>query len=716
MKKIININLSGRVIPIEDAAYESLQDYIDSLRRYFAQEEGRDEIINDIESRVAELMNDKVKKGAPAITEADMSEIINTMGRVEDFEQEEPHESSSFSAGAKASGAQAAAESAPIADVKPRGRLYRDASDKILGGVSSGIANYFGIDPAIVRILFVLLTFGAGMSILVYILLWIVLPARQLEPTLKKRLFRNPDDRILGGVAGGIGAYFNKDAWTIRLIFLAPLLLNMFFAILNGLFFAWHRDVFPNFVLGSFTGTFILTYIILWIILPIAKSAFDKMEMRGENVDVNRIRQNVKDKAQAFFNEEVKPSATNLGKRAREFAGTRGKSFAAEVGQSARPIASGAGRAIGILFKVILLGFGGLMAFIFFILLVSVLFGGMGEFANNFLLDGFRQKFLAWSSVLLLFGVPLIGLLTWIIRRLMKVRSHNRYLGWTFGGLWLIGIILGGLFAASMVKSWRTYAKVSEAVTLPAAPASIVVAANDPEIETTRSFDFFDPGDDMHVIGDTLRVDEVRVRFEKSKDSQYHVTVWRYSAGRSTVESRQRAQAIGYNTTITDSVLNINSYLSVTDQQKYRGQKVLVTVQVPVGKTVRLDRSLEHRIQVTSREDGNRYYWRREHDLDWDDDSWFDWTSGVNYVMTADGTLVDPAKPKEKSTEGVYEYGEEERADSAARTIDTPQNNIDTNRRNRATQQRNRRTAETEAAAVQQSTAFLATPVFSLLF
>ena len=61
MKKIININLSGRVIPIEDSAYESLQRYIESLRRYFAKEESRDEIINDIESRIAELMNDKIK-------------------------------------------------------------------------------------------------------------------------------------------------------------------------------------------------------------------------------------------------------------------------------------------------------------------------------------------------------------------------------------------------------------------------------------------------------------------------------------------------------------------------------------------------------------------------------------------------------------------------------------------------------------------------------
>ena len=86
MKKIININLSGRVIPIEDSAYEKLQGYIESLRRYFSHEEGRDEIINDIESRIAELMNEKVRKGAACVTDADIDEIIASMGRPEDFD------------------------------------------------------------------------------------------------------------------------------------------------------------------------------------------------------------------------------------------------------------------------------------------------------------------------------------------------------------------------------------------------------------------------------------------------------------------------------------------------------------------------------------------------------------------------------------------------------------------------------------------------------
>src|SRR6476661_9320763 len=125
MKKIININLSGRVVPIEDSAYESLQRYIESLRRYFANEEGRDEIINDIESRIAELMSDKIKKGAASITDADVDEIIHSMGRIEDFEEAAATDETRTSAGTKtAAGAQ---QQQQQQTGKRRGRLYRDS-------------------------------------------------------------------------------------------------------------------------------------------------------------------------------------------------------------------------------------------------------------------------------------------------------------------------------------------------------------------------------------------------------------------------------------------------------------------------------------------------------------------------------------------------------------------------------------------------------------
>ncbi|HVK98124.1 MAG TPA: PspC domain-containing protein, partial [Flavisolibacter sp.] len=452
MKKIININFSGRVIPIEDSAYESLQRYIDSLRRYFINEEGRDEIINDIESRIAELMFDKIKKGSPAITDADMDSIIQSMGRVEDFERSE--------AAASANEYTNTTEGATGTNTETNqkrfsGRLYRDSSDKILGGVCSGIANYFHVDPAIVRLLFALLVFGAGTGILIYILLWIILPAKPINATAKhlgKRFFRNPDDKILGGVAGGLAAYFNKEAWMFRLIFAAPLLLNIIFGILNGIFWAFHGNVFPNFFVGSFTGTFIITYIILWVVLPEAKTPYDKMEMRGEKVDVNTIKQNVQEGMSDLKNrmqnwgDEVKSSAQQFSEKAKTFA-NQGKTFASEVGETAKPIGSGLGNAIRIIFKAFFIFIAGSIAFGLFVLLIVLLFGGglaagsIKQDLLNFVLNGFWQHTFFWGTVIFFIVVPVVAFVTWIVRRILNIKSKRHYLAYIFGSLWFIGII-----------------------------------------------------------------------------------------------------------------------------------------------------------------------------------------------------------------------------------------------------------------------------------
>src|SRR6058998_2544510 len=89
MKKVININFQGRVVPIEETAYDILKQYVESLRRFFANEEGRDEIINDIEGRIAELFSETLKRGGTCITDDDVNAIIASMGRPEDFEAEE---------------------------------------------------------------------------------------------------------------------------------------------------------------------------------------------------------------------------------------------------------------------------------------------------------------------------------------------------------------------------------------------------------------------------------------------------------------------------------------------------------------------------------------------------------------------------------------------------------------------------------------------------
>jgi phage shock protein PspC (stress-responsive transcriptional regulator) len=729
MKKIININLSGRVIPIEDAAYDSLQKYIESLRRYFAHEEGRDEIINDIESRIAELMNDKVKKGAPAVTESDINEIITAMGRVEDFEEAEPITTASTST----EGA-TGAKSQPFSEMKlPRGRLYRDSADKMIGGVCSGIANYLNIDPALVRILFVLLTFGAGMSIVVYILLWIIIPKKSLDPVKAKRLFRNPDDRILGGVAGGIGAYFNKEPWMIRLIFAAPLLLNILFGIIRGVAFPFHGNPFPNFFIGSFTVTFFITYVILWIILPVAKGTYEKMEMRGEHVDVNKIRQNVKSEMENIktmtqsWGEEVKETAQNFSNQAKEFAGTTGKTFVTNAGEAARHAGTGAGYVIGLLFKIFIIFVLGCFALFFFFALLFFVFGGVGELANDFILEGAGQKFLAWTAAILILGVPMMALITWLVRRIMKVRTHNRYLGITFGTLWVLGIILGLSFAGTMVRSFRSAnGAPAEEISISQPKNKVTVMVPESEVAYTGEFGFFD--DDHNdrgwdIVNDSLRISDVELQVAKSEDSLYHVTIWKFSRGRNRGEAEQKAKQISYAVTSMDSVINLANGFGISKNTKFRGQKVVVSIRVPVGKMIRFDPSVRERLNqwhLRLREGNDRYRNRRSYDIDWDFEKMFDWKSDVDYLMNEDGELLDTSRPLEKNENGVYEYRKTE--DTLIDRDDNRDNRRDDLRDDRngvditpdTTPARPRRRAAQQKPAA-QSTAKIASPVFSLI-
>src|SRR5688572_13767212 len=129
MKKVININFQGRVVPIEETSFELLKQYTDSLRVYFANEDGRDEIINDIESRIGELFQERITKGSTCITDDDVNAIINNMGRPKDFADADSDQP-------KDRYAQRVQPSTEYAQSFFAGRrLYRDANNKIIGGV-----------------------------------------------------------------------------------------------------------------------------------------------------------------------------------------------------------------------------------------------------------------------------------------------------------------------------------------------------------------------------------------------------------------------------------------------------------------------------------------------------------------------------------------------------------------------------------------------------
>ncbi|HET9431352.1 MAG TPA: PspC domain-containing protein, partial [Chitinophagaceae bacterium] len=630
----------------------------------FAQEEGRDEIINDIESRIAELLHEKIRKGAAAITDQEVEEIALSMGRPEDFEAAETEgtESSQHSQAQQAQFAKS--------ERKQKGRLYRDSSDKFIGGVCSGIAAYLNVDPAIVRILFAIITFGGfGLGFLLYILLWIVLPARDLEGYTGKRLYRNPDDKIIGGVAGGLAAYFNQKSNTIRLIFAAPLLFSILLAIVRGFTWQYEFDLFPNILFGSLSSTFILAYIVLWIVLPEAHTNYEKMEMRGEKVDANTIRKNVqegmdniKDRMKGW-GEEVKESAQKLGSKASEFANTRGKTFATEVNESVRRSTGGLGHAIGVLFKVFFLFIAGSIAFGLFVALMVLVIGGVAWWGpvNDFLWTSNAQQVYAWGTVIFFFGVPLIGFITWLTRRILGVRSRHGYLGWTFGFLWTLGWIAGILLATSIAKDFRAYEHVDEPITIQQpANGRLIVAVSQPRLDYTGSFGWMDDDDEAgwDLSKDTLKLSTVRFDIDPSNDSMYHVTLKRYSYGKNGSEARERAESIQFSLRSMDSVLDLANGYGIGKDNKFRGQQVEVYIKVPIGKKIQFDQSVNDKLNPTNITIRRSYRRNRGVRVEVREDYWHQFRPGVDYIMGIDGNLRDVSG--NAISPDVYRYKDQE--------------------------------------------------------
>lgn len=163
MNKTISINLGGMLFNLEEAAYETLSAYLQQIRSYFRDSEGRDEILGDIESRIAELFGERLKN-KQVILESDVQEVIAIMGRAEEY------------AGEAETDDEDAAEGTPKPGTTGPRRLFRDPDDGIIAGVCSGVGHYFGIDPVWLRVAFLLAFIFGGSGLILYIVLWIAMP------------------------------------------------------------------------------------------------------------------------------------------------------------------------------------------------------------------------------------------------------------------------------------------------------------------------------------------------------------------------------------------------------------------------------------------------------------------------------------------------------------------------------------------------------------
>ena len=612
MKQVININFQGQVVPIEVTAFDILKQYTDSLNRYFANEEGKEEIINDIENRIGELFQERLKTGATCITEDDVNAIIKSMGRPEDFESED--------AGTTA-GAGPSAQ--PAYTVPPVGRkkLYRSENEKIIGGVCSGLANYLGIDVVIVRIIFLVLFFSFGFGLLPYIILWIAVPssATTVIGSPRKRLFRDTDDKIIGGVCSGIANYFSINVWIPRVLFLLPFV---------GFMTRWGRwdDDFFSF---TFSPGALVVYIILWLVIPEANTTSEKLEMKGEKVDMNTIKNSVMEEMKG-----MQQRAQKFGAEAKNFAAEKSAVVGAEMVPLARRSTRGIGDVIILLFKV----------FAYFIIgcialgIVAALFGfgiaaiGLFPIKDFVLNDGWQNAF-AWGTLIFFIAVPIIGIITWIIRRLAKIKTNRKMMRISFLAMWFLGLICFIGLITSVLKDFRSSSSINEEEIALVNPGiqklEVTTLSPDKKFYRNRWFRMepFSAIDD-----DTAYVRNVRIQIVKSNTDSFRVTMLRMANGRNRRAADTMLSTIKFNVAQADSLLVIDKGVQVNKTDKFRNQRVIITIFVPVGKQIRIADNVGWGNDIHFSGPWNNDNW----DLEMDNVEQ-GWDRDVDYIMKEDG-------------------------------------------------------------------------------
>lgn len=647
MKKVININFQGRILPIEEMAYENLKQYIESLRAYFEQEEGKDEIINDIECRVAELCEDRLKKGAVCITEEDIDLIIESIGRPADFEAQDGFEANTNNASGQPNNS-----THQNAGPTYHKRLYRDEQNKVLGGVCSGIANYLNLDPIIIRVLWILLF---GISFFAYLLLWIAVPSSSEKEVggVRKRLFRDIDHKVIGGVCAGLSKYFGVKVLIIRLLFLIPSIVVTFNWDHFHLFQFWDFDDFPNFLGLTFFGPGALfVYIVLWLVLPEARTSADKLEMVGEKVDINSIKNTIQTdmegfgkRAQAWGSSNEKKPNTNAAAAEGDAANETTTNYTA-MSQN-----KGCMYYFGRTFTILLKAF---VYFVLGIITISVLAAlfGIGVATTGllplkkFILEEGLQTWSFIGTILLFIWVPVVAIVASIVRKIAGFKKANIWVRSSFIALWTLGWICLFYFISSVGNSFSKHNEpIEQSIVLANPGVEYLEVTASPKMKYYEQRWFhIEP---FQVFNDdTVRVRNLKIRIVQSKTDSFEVKYVTMSNGKSVNEANSYAQKINFSVTQQDSTLLLDRGIAITQKEKFRNQHVIMTIAVPVGKRFKITNKgwSQTNIRVNSHgvrsETMNHFggddIWVDEWNENWDNES-YSYDRGVEYKMTADG-------------------------------------------------------------------------------
>ncbi|GAA4302033.1 PspC domain-containing protein [Nibribacter koreensis] len=444
MKKNISVNLQGMIFHVEEDGYEMLSQYLAAIKRYFSTYEGHEEIVADIESRIAEIFFSRLNPGKQVITQEDVKDLILQMGTVTDFQMEEREETESAYSHSSTTGntyQQAPGE---------QKRLYRDVNRKVLAGVAAGIANYLQTDPLWVRLAFVFLVIGIPFSggitlfgVILYIICWIALPENAALPeTQVRKLFRDPVDKKLGGVASGIAIYFGADVAIIRLLFV----------------------IFAIFGIG------LLIYIVLWIAVPEAKSITERVQMQGNPVTLSSIEESVKNNLNM---RDANGEESTLAKILL-FPVRLVSQVISVLSRLLHPVLGFLITMIRVVAGLFMIFLGGTLAFALFIGLATAL----GSMTNSSLFEmgdipatAFFNGVPTWVTVAGFFAgiIPAIALILIGVGLLARRFFIRPTVGWSMLGIWLLSVVMLISGIAMTSREFQEYGEFTKETTFPAA-------------------------------------------------------------------------------------------------------------------------------------------------------------------------------------------------------------------------------------------------------
>ena len=586
MKKTISINISGVIFHIEEDGYDKLKSYLTTVQQYFSTYEDSQEIVTDIENRIAEKLLAKLKVAdRQAVSLEDVNELIAAMGTVADFEAVEEEEVLVTSGGrhsatgggntrsgnqqtGSATGAYGSAQTGSAgASAVPR-RLVRDLRRKTLGGVAAGLAHYFNMDVVWVRLIFVALVVGlpalvgasdgdpdffgglSGFTAVIYIAMWIALPGVGTieEDKSVKKFFRNPEDKVLGGVASGIAAYFGIDTGVVRLLF----------------------------VLGIvFFGVGFLLYVVLWMIAPPANTLTEKMEMQGRPITLSNIESSIKQ------NLNINESPTNESTLTRVllFPFRAIATIMGGLGRALGPLLNGVVAVIRVFAGILLL----LLAFAGMIFCLALLGASIGVLSDTSFGPGgipvglIRADItlpMVLSGVLIglipAFGLAILGIMLITTRNVISSRTAL-----TLAGVWLVSMLVFAGTATPLINSFQRKGVVEQ--------TNVLRVVGTPTFELVDIDSEYDMGTDIELVGYEGTDINLVQRFE--------------AQGRNRANAEANARTIQYRYVQQDSIIRFDDGIELAPKAHFRMQDLEMDLKIPYEKPFRMSAAFARHIR-----------------------------------------------------------------------------------------------------------------------